>query len=465
MKFVDILCHLAYDAKLFNRSVEILVYFALLENVDSIHSSLKSLFTVILSGTHAPIEERAKTIKDLIGSENQKRQELGLDLLSATLEAWHFSSSRAFEFGARSRDFGYHPKTRAEVVRWFSIFIDICANLAISDEPISSKARKLLADKMRGLWTRGEMYEFLEKSAKKIHDKKAWNDGWLAIRGIIQYDSESFSEEALEKLYRLEKLLKPTNLLERARTFALTGGSQRFDLEDDFSKEYDAASARIRVGKTTREIGVQVAQDHATLSILLPELVSTYAHRLSIFGQGLADGYDNKQELWEILCAQLEKTHPEKRQIAVLLGFLSSCAESAPEFYASTLDSLVHNELLGKWLPIFQGAETIDQRGVERLHESLDAGLAEVEFFRDLAWGRRHEDISDDNLASLLRKLLSKEKGDSVVGDILGMRFHEAKRKQIQYSRNLIEIACDFLANYSFTKEHLRRTISDYDLA
>jgi hypothetical protein len=97
----------------------------------------------------------------------------------------------------------------------------ICTRLALSDQLIAQKAREVLADNLRGLWTKGGMFVALENAAKKLQEQKAWNEGWIAVRGIIRYDSKGFEEEILERLYRLEKLLKPNDLLERARTFAL----------------------------------------------------------------------------------------------------------------------------------------------------------------------------------------------------------------------------------------------------
>ena len=113
-RFVRLLRHLAYDPDLFDRSVEIMCKFALSEETDqnnnSTRSVLKSLFYTHLSGTHATIEDRAKVINGLINSDDVGRQELGLLLLDATLETWNFSSFYDFSFGARPRDFGYHPK-------------------------------------------------------------------------------------------------------------------------------------------------------------------------------------------------------------------------------------------------------------------------------------------------------------------------------------------------------------------
>ena len=55
------------------------------------------------------------------------------------------------------------------------------------------------------------MYDTLEETAEKIHKQKVWNEGWLAVREVIQFDSKSFDEEISERLLRLEKFLKPAN--------------------------------------------------------------------------------------------------------------------------------------------------------------------------------------------------------------------------------------------------------------
>lgn len=468
-EFVRLLRHLAYDPELFDRSVKLMCRYALSEkpeeNYNSTRGVLESLFYIYLSGTHASVEARAKIIEELVDSADQDRQELGLFLLDAALETWHFSSSHEFGFGARPRDFGYQPKTRKEVIHWYETFTGICTCLAISGQPIAKKARKVLSDNLRGLWTKGGIFEALENSAKQIQEQKAWNEGWIAVRGIIRYDSEDFEEEILERLYRLEKTLKPNNLLERARTFALLDQHYTFELEDDFDNDEDVSSGWRRVEETTRDIGAQVAQDIDTLNALLPELVSTNNTRLHSFGRGLADGCSDKQELWQILCTQLEKTPSEKRQIGIFLGFLSSCAESDPAFYNSILDNLIGNDLLCEWFPIFQTTSTTDQRGVERLHEAIDTGKAKIHTFQCLAWGRVHESISDDDLADLLKKIPSKEEGIYVVIEILKMRFHRPKEEFSEYSRSLVAVARDVLSMYSFPDERRRHNNLDYNLA
>ena len=246
-EFVELLRLLAYDSELFDRCVDIMCRFALSgteeDKYNSTRDVLKSLFYIYLSGTHASVESRAKVIEGLVDSEDQNCQALGLYLLDSALESWHFSPSYEFAFGARPRDYGYYPKTRKERTLWYEMFIGICTRLALSEKHIAQKARKILSDNFRGLWTNAGMFESLEKSAKQIHEQMSWNEGWIAVCGILRYDRESLKEENLERLYRLEKHLKPNNLLERARTYALSEEHLAFDLEDDLDHTKNASSS------------------------------------------------------------------------------------------------------------------------------------------------------------------------------------------------------------------------------
>ncbi len=469
-EFVRLLRHLAYDPTLFDRCVELLCRYALSEdkneNNNSIRNVLKSLFYIYLSGTHALIEARAKVIEELLDSEDQDKWDLGLLLLGAALKTPRpFGASYEFGFGARSRDYGYHPKTREEIIHWFDTVIGICMRVALSDRPISGQAKKLLANNLRGLWTKGGMFEALEDLAKKILKQGAWNDGWIAVRKIIRYDSQGFNDEVKERLHKLEKLLKPNNLLEKARTFVLSNQHDTFDLEDDFDDEKDASEGYRRAEETTRKIGAEVAQDAATLNELLPDIVSTDNRMLHSFGIGLAEGCRDKKEFFQTLYGALEKTPPEMRQINILLGFLSSCAESDPSFYNSTLDGLVDDNVLGELFSVIQTTSTIDQRGIERLHEALDIGKAQVRQFQHLASGGAHESIGDGDLAELLKKILSKEGGVDVALEILQMRFHGQKKESPKYFDGLIAVAQDVMTAFSFDDERKRQANHDYKLA
>jgi len=466
--FVRLLRHLAYDPELFDRSAKIICRYALSEKAngynDSARNVFKSLFYIYLSGTHAPVEARAKIIEELVDSQDQDRQELGLSILEATLEAWHFTSSYEFSFGARSRDYGYQPNTRQEIEHWYGTFINICTRLAISDKSITEKAKKVLADKLRGLWIKTGMFEVLENSAKQIHRKQPWNEGWIAVKQIIRFHAKGFSKEVAEKIHRLEKLLRPNNLYELVRTYVISSQHISFSLSDMLKDDIDESVGWEKVNESTHMLGKQVAQDGDTLKRLLPDFVSTFNPRIRVLGRGLAEACTDRPALWQDMRAAFESTQPEKRQTHIMEGFLSACAEIDPELYNSILDNIIADELLGEWFPIFQTTSTIDHRGVERLNKALDSGKAKLEYFRYLAWGRAHEAITDDDLAILLKKILSREDGIGIAIEILTMRFHTQK-EPAEYSPQLVAVARDVLCMYQFSEDRRPHTNQDHELS
>lgn len=464
-EFIRLLRHLAYEDMLFQRSVRLLSRLALLEKTDTNDSSsaraaLKTLNHIVLSGTHASVQTRAVMIDELIVSSDDKEQDLGLSLLDAALQTDHFWQSHTSTFGARPRDYGYHPKTNNEVVDWYRTYLTICTRIVLLDVPASQRARRILANHLRGLWAIGasfsqEFLDELENSVIQIHRQKSWNEGWISLNGIVRYDGKLMDQKVLEKLRQLSQRIKPANLLEKARTYALTDDYSNFDLEDDLDENEDTSEKWKQTQETTRQIGIAVAQDIAVFRELLPELVSNHNHRLITFGGGLADGFEDRKIIWQALYKQLENTPPEKRRIAVILGYLSFCALHDPNLYDSILNSLIKDRVLGRWFPYFQLTSKIDKQGVDRLCKALDEGDADIYGFEGLAgaWDNRDESVNDDDLAMLIQRIILRDNGIRVATNILNMRFYWEKGKSVPHSQKLISVSRSILLQYPYERD------------
>lgn len=466
-QFVKLLRHLAYEAKTFHRSASLIARFAVSENEDENNDSardcFKSLFFAYLSGTHASLEDRAELIEELLSSDDIKMQRLGLLALDAALEAWHFSSHYEFSFGARPRDYGYYPRGQ-DVLKWYETFIKICADHALSNQPTAYKAKKVLAGKMRGLWTKARAFDALEKSVSAIRKAQSWNEAWISSNSILKFDSKGMPKDILERLHALREALKPNDLENLARTYALTDQHFLWDLEDDFDdEEEDASKGFRRAEEKTREVGSMLAQDEAVLDKLLPELVSTRNSRLYNFGQGLGNGCSDKKGLWQKLRKQVVDAPEDKRHINLLCGFLSICAKDEPDTHDKILDEILYDDVLGRWLPIFQTTSQIDQKALKRLHDSLKRNKVDVGEYSHIAWGRVHESIEDDDLAGLVEEILKKENGYFPAAEILKMRFHQ-KRDPSLHSSKLLSVARATLAACDFSGGRRGHDLMDYHL-
>ena len=214
---------LAYDPELFDRAVDILSRFALSEklneNNNSIRSELKSLFHVYLSGTHATVQQRVAVIHDLLTQDDVKKQEIGLSLLDASLQARHITGHYNYEFGAHTRDYGYQPKSESEFQAWFITFISFAEKIIQDKKPLASSIVKILEQHFRELWSDVKIYDALECIVNVVTENLIWTEGWIAIKTTIGYDHDRMSKQALMRLTALESRLKPQNLLDEINVF------------------------------------------------------------------------------------------------------------------------------------------------------------------------------------------------------------------------------------------------------
>ena len=149
---------LAYDPAQFDRAIALLIKFAQVADTGEARESeaasiLASLFQIVLSGTLAPVAMRLKVLQGLLQSNDAGLRAMGVTALNAMLRSDGFSSSYGFEFGARSRDYGYHPHTGREVHDWFDAVMAVASPLALSDSPVAPEVLNSIAGEFRGLWT------------------------------------------------------------------------------------------------------------------------------------------------------------------------------------------------------------------------------------------------------------------------------------------------------------------------
>jgi hypothetical protein len=153
-RYYDLVRRMAYQPELFNRCIKLMVQILTDDDV-SVQSYQTQNFVVLfqlnLSGTHASIEQRAAVIEWLLSSNEEKQRALGVMALKASLETWQFHSVGSFEFGARTRDFGYRPHSKEEVQHWFSTSLKLAETFACSNQPIAPQVLAALAEKFHWL--------------------------------------------------------------------------------------------------------------------------------------------------------------------------------------------------------------------------------------------------------------------------------------------------------------------------
>jgi len=466
-EFVKILFHIAYEEKYFRRAAELLIKFAITEapddNVNSIRARLRSLFHIHLSGSHAKTATRQSLLQEMLETRDSQRLDLGAELFSHALQTDYFTGSYQMDFGVRPRDYGSFPKSRAEVEDWFRPFMAMALQIADSDSPISVKVRKHMANSFRGLWNAGFQNE-CESWVDSLLPESSWVDAWRAVKSLLYYEKNTLTDTDSDRLHRLCSKLEPKTLTDRLEYFVLNSYNSIFDPADDAAEGEDVMKPHHYASMMAEQIGRELGQDESLFRSLAPLCVTGEQGRYFELGNGLAASGINFSLAWGVLKKAFRCEDEKVRNAGVIRGFIWNVAEIDKDFYEATLDDVLSDPVLVSWLVILQRSDKSNERSVERLHQLLDQGLVEPWKFRDLAYGRRHEHISDESLVGLLEKILIKQCGDGIVMDILGMRFYGEENHPSKMSRIMHKFVRKTLASITLRGDQSRPGMRDNSL-
>lgn len=464
IEFTRILRALAYDKELFERSVELLIKFALTEDVkennNSIRSLLKSLFQIWLSGTHATPKQRLAIISSLVHSTDDKKVDLGISLLDAALESLHFVPYDSFQFGARSRDYGFTPKSGEEFNSWYKMFIEYCVTIATSNEKLSDRIKTILGKKFRTLWVKAKGYDELENATIKIINTGEWNAGLVAVMDTKKFDGKEMKPEILYRLNNLHEILMPKTLINRAKLYAFSIYLPHFESDDLLESKigndnYDSHKPE----EIALSIGKEVGANYEIFKELLTDLLSKDSFRLFYFGQGLAYGVVDFKKMWNDFCEQLSYIEESKQNYNVIRGFLSVILETDPILYEKFLDEALTNKVLAAAYPWLQLSFEVNSQGIERIKKSLEFGMAQVYQYMNLAY----VEICDEKLCELLRVISYKDNGLEVSIEILHTKL-DRDNKVDNLSSSVISLGQELLINYQFTRNKYKNRRMDYEL-
>lgn len=443
---------LAFDPRLFNRSATLLARGA--SECEGEHDAKNtidvflSLFTIYLSGTHATINQRLEVIEPLLRSAETKQRSLGLAALAQALKAWHFSSAYRFEFGARSRDYGYLPRSHEDVARWYGASLALIERLALVEGLLKNELRELLARNFREIWTKAKLFDQLEDLFRRFSGGTFWREGWIACRSVLHFDKDRLAPEVHSRLSALEAELRPANLADQIRAIVLGDGSGRYDLVD-FAPGDDIKTEWKRLSDAARDFGAAVVNDKT----VFPELVLDILRggsRAWEFGRGLAHAAEDGRGTWAVLVNGLGQLPPGQPNVQVLKGYLAELWNEDRDMAQELLDAALVQPTLVPLVPALHSAVQLDTRGVDRLKRTLLAGEVPIWAYQSLAWGQTTDQVPGVDLRELLLLILKHPDGFPVALEILYMRLFSDATEHRTHEPEIIEIGRDLLLRVVF---------------
>lgn len=463
-QWIRLIKTLSYDSKMFELAAMLLIRFIAVEPDNHNHNAARrtfaELFHLHLSGTLATPEQRVAIINHLANSDDIHHRRCASIALGALLKTGHFTSTNSFDFGARSRDWGWRPKLNRDVWDWYIAAI----KFTIEISPILSDAREILASKVRELWRIPACQDVLEQAAANFTKHTPWIEGWLGFRMSLRYDSKAMPEVTKARLKSLIQKLSPSDLLHRARAVVLNGTNGNWDIIDceiDENDENDVINASRKVSEMAQEIGRMLANAPETRREFLAELLAQPSPRRSFeCGRGLAEESDDLSAMWLELSVQYAATEPSMRNIALLGGFIYEAHQRDKAFALSVLEAAIDDCELRSNLPYLQARIGIDKDGIHRLQRAIRKGAMKARDFYSIANGVVC-DSPPEYLGALLLDIASLEGGVKLALDILQMHFYDDKNGVPSHNQSLIKIGRKLLCRADFSE---RDTVGDFGM-
>jgi hypothetical protein len=449
---------LAYDPPLFERAATLLARFLSAEppnhNNNSASNMFAELFHLHLSGTKALPDQRRSLVRRFAQSGDLALVRCAGVALDALLKAHHFSSSSDFDFGARSRDYGWHPLTYGDIWAWYNDAVDLATELS----PIIENARDHLAHSVRALWHFRACHDALERAATHFSSERPWIEGWIGFRTALRFEGDAMPDEVRARLTALIDRLKPTDLLHQARAVVL-GRSSSFgwDVADGDADDGDVMKPYERASQLAKEIGTALAHDPETRAAFIAELlVVQHPQRAYECGIGLSDGAADLDAMWRELLDLFSAADADSRNATVLGGFIHGVHAMDLAFANAALEDVIGNPDLAGSLPYLQARVAIDTQGIARLRRAIERGVLSARTFQSIANGSVGES-PPDALGPLLIDIANLADGVEVALDILHMHFYRDREKGRQCAPSLIAVGRELLLRADFRKKQLLR--------
>jgi hypothetical protein len=320
-------------------------------------------------------------VEGLILSCDGNERELGLDLIRAGLEAWHFSSHYGFEFGARHRDYGWYPQSQTDVKDWFQSWINLVIAVGVQDSPDGREARTILGEAWRGLWGRVGLDDELVDVARRLSAVDGWPEGWLGLRRVLHWDAKSLTPTSLAQLRELEKLLAPSDLVSEIRACVLAHGTFAYDLDDEDALEEEdkeplSASEKYRKARIKAEaLGAKAASSPELFDTLIPDLCSTgRSSGVYKFGWGIGRHHADMFGLLDAVRTHIEHADHGELSLIWVRALLSGWKDTDPDAVERFLDDAIADVVWRNWFVELQVQSNLDAKAYFRLLKVLDWG-------------------------------------------------------------------------------------------
>lgn len=430
-RFAAIVRSIAFEAHQFERCVRLLASWTRIDekrNLNRAGRALSSLFQLYYSGTHARPEARLSQLKSWLESGAEHERTLGVIALKAALS--QPSTDFDFDFGGRSRNYGFWPATPEEHTKWFADALMIAQTIILQEGSVSDRLKAVLSSTFRTLWSDFEVYDAIETAFLAIGNAGNWVDGWAAIRDTEYYDSDRLAQSALARLIDLKKKLSPKNLPQQIRSLVIADNDAGTDVDGSQVDDRDVTTAHARADSIADKLGQALAIDSKAFDELLGELVLS-GSRLFYLGQGLAKTAKDWRPIWDQLHTALLEADSKKRRSQTLRGMLNVLRLQEPEESHALLDLIARDPRSSWAYTELQTSVELDGRDVDRIVRTAPQQTPNADDYYIFGIGGALRALPPSDIRRILEAIAGKTDGVPVALMILSMQLHGTEKDSV----------------------------------
>ena len=449
-----LLLQFAYEAKWFDRSVELLTKLNP-SRVDM--DSVDTLFQIAYSGTYAPLEQRLSLIHRMLQNADIAHKRLGIEFLQAMLRCsinLQFPQNSLYSFGMHQRNSGWRPLNRQQCIAWYIAVIRFIADeLQNMSFHLQEQLRKFVGESLRGLWM-DKCFDVVEFCCRQLGSQKDWWHGWVGLGQIKRFDAERLDPLEREHLNQLIAFVEPVQPVPRMACLLQAGSL----LLDSYFPAANNLLCSEELEKECRYLAVQFAERPDLLEELLSKLDDGYEVTRPIFGQALAEAEHSSSfaPSWAILCKTMGQ------DLSIATAYLRKKYNQDRGKTLELLNHLEGTKAAAKAVRLHTFLEC-SAGYLQHILELLANGTIDLDCVSSLCYTITDGVVKEPDLLNFLLEISKTEGGVPVAVAFLAQYSYQFHNRQDILSMHCKEVGRCLLLDYLRTRNSEQKCSLEYE--
>jgi hypothetical protein len=453
---------LAFRKETFTRAATLLRKLAAAETEDRISNNasgqFRGLFRLYLSGTEATPDIRLKVLDEGLRSQHAREREICIDALDEMLETGHYSrTGGAEEIGSSDALMDWEPETYGEVRDFYRAAIDRLKAIALNDDPLASKAKRVLGGRLRALFNQFEPAE-IKRLINEIGQRYGfWPEAVQEINEWLYFDSKEAPIEIRNQVRSYFEELLPTDKVALAELYCRGWHTDFHD--PDTTYDSNAAGDFEYATRKSLDLATEIAANDSLLGRALDIFVNSDAKSVRSFSRRLAEVVADPVALFRDASNRIGSDGPNLQFFG---GMITGADNRDPKLARECIRLALKSDKLKPHAISLIGSERLQPDDVKQVISLIQSGdVAPVQ-----CTSLHVDNLTTHEIAPLLDELLKHgSSGLWAALDIIFMYLYPAKEldevltrflKQILVAPNLF----DLINRQHMDGHHLEQTVA-----